>query len=115
MDHAVNAGVYAAGILVQKVLNQHGKQLVVDGGIGNNTINAINSMNPYVLHEAIKKARQDFYDNTGQLTFINGWTDRLEKFVYNKPAEAGFGALGILLLAGFAFWNIKMRKMKKEK
>ena len=108
VDHAVNAGAAAAGKLVQKVLNEKfRKNIRVDGGIGNETITAINSVVPYQLHEAIKEARLDFYKSINQPTFIAGWTNRLQEFVYDKPQTAGFGAIGIFVIASLIYWKIK--------
>ena len=96
VDHAVNAGTGSAGKIVQKVLNtSFGFNLVVDGAIGNNTINAINSVDPYFLHEAIKQGRLDYYYSINQPTFIEGWKNRLKKFVYEKKNLIGIGLLFI--------------------
>tara|TARA_R110000744_G_scaffold11247_3_gene34288 strand:+ start:1238 stop:1861 length:624 start_codon:yes stop_codon:yes gene_type:complete len=108
VDHAVNAGTYAAGKLVQKVLNEKfGKNISIDGGIGAQTITAINSVNPFTLHEAIKAARLQYYISINQSTFIDGWKYRLEKFVYDKPQNAGMGLVAILAMVSYAYYKFK--------
>ncbi|MGE5944601.1 MAG: glycoside hydrolase family 108 protein [Flavobacteriales bacterium] len=84
VDHAVNAGTGAAAKLVQEVLNDYFDfNLAVDGGIGPITISAINSAPEYQLHEALKIARKQFYENIGG-GFLDTWLDRIEMFVFEK-------------------------------
>ena len=88
VDHAVNAGVAAAGKLVQNTINKtFGFKLVVDGVIGNNTINAINSIaDQKKLHDALINARKEFYQGIGGV-FLTGWLYRLTKFVYDEKKK----------------------------
>jgi lysozyme family protein len=104
VDHAVNAGTGAAGKLVQRVLNtSFGKNLKVDGAIGPLTISAINSVNGYALHEAIKAARLQFYKDIDQPTFINGWTNRLKEFVYEQRTAIGIGTVALVVFGIFLY------------
>ena len=59
-DFNVNAGNNAAKIL-QKVLNDMGETLIVDGKIGSKTVEVINSKNSKKLFEKYKQARIDYY------------------------------------------------------
>lgn len=87
VDHAVNAGVYAAGKMTQEVLNEKfGFNLVVDGAIGYNTRQAINSVEPKELHEQIKEARKEHYESIGG-EFLKGWLKRLTKFVFSEKKK----------------------------
>src|SRR5690606_7292669 len=84
---AINAGVSAAGKLVQKVLNTHfGYSLVIDGVIGTQTISAINNVNQEQLHEKLYQARVSFYESIGGF-FLVGWLNRLSKFVYTEKKK----------------------------
>ncbi|CAA0214448.1 glycosyl hydrolase 108 family protein [Tenacibaculum maritimum] len=61
-DHAINAGVGAAGKVTQKTLiRSFGKKLRLDYSIGNNTVNAINSVPEERLFEKIAIARIEDY------------------------------------------------------
>ncbi|MDW5290833.1 putative peptidoglycan-binding domain-containing protein [Formosa sp. PL04] len=59
--------------------------LTVDGGMGPNTLNAINSANQMDLYNNLKQTRIDFYNgivqrNPSQSKFLNGWLNRINKF-----------------------------------
>lgn len=87
VDHAVNAGPGAAGILLQQSLNEaFGKRLVVDGIIGNQTLAAVNSVNGQLLFEKIKSERADYYNAIGG-QYLAGWLLRLNAFVYQKKKK----------------------------
>jgi len=97
VDHGVNAGLGNAGELVQNVLNDSfNKNLNVDGGIGNLTIAAMNSVDQVQLQFAIVDARIAYYESKRHLypQFINGWLLRVQDFAlegermlleYGKP------------------------------
>lgn len=108
VDHAVNAGSGSAGKIVQRVLNESfGYSLAVDGAIGTATIKAINAVDPYKLHEAIKLKRKRFYEDLGQDTFTKGWLIRLSKFVYKKKAAIGIGVVVLALTAVIIIKTVK--------
>ncbi len=100
VDHAVNAGVGAAGKLVQGVLNDFfGYNLAIDGAIGAMTVAAINNSTSQSLHDQIKEARKQHYESiSGEVAndFFDGWINRLEKFVF-KPTNLAIG--GFVLFA----------------
>jgi lysozyme family protein len=102
-DFYVNSGGNAI-IVLQKELNKMGYSLSIDGVMGPNTINAINSSNIIGLYNNFKEGRRTFYEkivqkdidrylkkhpsanenelryNT-QLRFKNGWINRVNTFV----------------------------------
>lgn len=83
-DHAVNSGESPIGRIVQTILkNDFGKQIVIDGDIGNKTALAINSVDAQLLFDKIKKARANYYASIGG-EFLNGWLNRLKNFDYSK-------------------------------
>lgn len=63
--------------------------VTVDGIVGPNTLNAINSRDAEELFDRIKVARYDFVDaivkrDPSQKRFINGWKNRIKSFKYEK-------------------------------
>lgn len=86
-DHGVNAGIVAAGKLIQRTLNDYFNfNLVVDGVVGPQTRNAINSVNEAQLHSVIKKEREKFYYSIGG-EFLDGWLNRLKIFVFSEKKK----------------------------
>lgn len=85
VDMAVNSGPREAGELLQETLNTYfGKKLIVDGAVGNMTIQATNSVNGQQLFDKIKIEREQFYRSLNNSTYLEGWLDRLTHFVYEK-------------------------------
>lgn len=83
-DHAVNAGEYPIGTIVQRILrNDFGKNVTIDGDIGPQTAAAMNTVNSLQLFNKIKKARQDHYYSIGG-EFLNTWLTRLKSFTYTE-------------------------------
>ena len=82
-DHAVNGGEGAIGRIVQRVLvNNFGKNLIIDGDIGPKTAAAINSVaNQELLFNLIKQGRLNHYNSIGG-EFLDTWTDRLTNFIF---------------------------------
>lgn len=78
VDHAINAGVYKASVLLQQVLNQNfNKNLVVDGIVGNLTIQAVNSVNQTLLFQYYANARIQDYESKNRPEFLNSWLKRV--------------------------------------
>lgn len=138
-DMGVNAGIGRAGKMVQLLLNKNfGKNLIVDGGIGQNTITAINSVDGNKLYNLFNVMRVRYYtfianrfdykqsDSTylatffkqelkagereSQADFIKGWLRRVASFPYLKETAMGVG--GILLLVSLFFLVYKFSKNK---
>jgi len=83
-DGNVNHGVPNMTRILQQTLRDLGsKDIVVDGKIGNKTLNAINSYDDETLRTALLAKRQNFYEaiienNPSQKKFEKGWFNRLE-------------------------------------
>lgn len=81
-DWAVNSG--RRGIKkAQIVANKFGANLVIDGIIGNKTLEAINSINPEAFLKEYHKMQRTFYKNLAakdstQEDFLKGWLNRVE-------------------------------------
>jgi lysozyme family protein len=87
VDHGVNAGTGTAGKMIQRILNQYfNYNLVVDGVVGTQTRNAINSVNDAQLHNLIKDERKQFYQNLGG-EFLTSWLNRLKLFVFSEKKK----------------------------
>ncbi|MFV9549666.1 glycoside hydrolase family 108 protein [Algibacter sp. PT7-4] len=110
-DHAVNAGTGAAAKLVQETLNDNfGFNLKVDGAIGDKTRSAINNTNSKQLHEALKKARENFYKNIGG-PWEKAWLKRLSTFVFKEKKKISiFLVLATLTGIGLYVNNISKNK-----
>ena len=81
-DWAVNSG--RRGIKkAQIVANKFGANLVIDGIIGNKTLEAINSINPEAFLKEYHKMQRTFYKNLAakdstQEDFLKVWLNRVE-------------------------------------
>ena len=81
-DWAVNSG--RRGIKkAQIVANKFGASLIVDGIIGNKTLEAINSINPEAFLKEYHEMQRTFYKNLAakdrtQEDFLKGWLNRVE-------------------------------------
>ncbi len=70
---------------IQRTLNTMGNHLIVDGGMGPNTLRAINKADPVQLYNGLKKARVDFFhkivkNDSTQKANLKGWLNRMEIF-----------------------------------
>lgn len=94
---AVTSWYWGSGALglknVQRLLNEKfGKNLTADGVIGPKTIQAINSINPDTLFDAMYQARKEFFENLtmkdpSQVKFLKGWINRLNDFYSRHPKK----------------------------
>ena len=81
-DWAVNSG--GRGIKkAQIVANKFGANLVIDGIIGNKTLEAINGINPEAFLKEYHEMQRTFYKNRAarddsQEGFLKGWLNRVE-------------------------------------
>ena len=72
---------------MQRSLNEMGHNLAVDGGMGPNTLAAINAVNGEELFNKYKANRLKFYNDLAErkprmAKFLNGWTRRTNSFNY---------------------------------
>lgn len=81
-DWAVNSG--GKGIKkAQIVANKFGANLIIDGIIGNKTLEAINSINPEAFLKEYHEMQRTFYKNlaakdNSQEDFLKGWLNRVK-------------------------------------
>ena len=84
-DWAVNRGIKKAQI----VANKFGANLVIDGIVGNKTLEVINGINPEAFLKEYHEIQRIFYKNlaardSSQEGFLKGWLNRVkikEKFI----------------------------------
>ena len=87
-DWIVNSGNWGAK-KAQQALNELGYNLVVDGKIGNKTIEALNTVDPEKFLEKYHSLQRKFYHSivaskSNQKVFLKGWLNRVvrkEKFL----------------------------------
>lgn len=111
IDMQVNSG---RGVrIAQEVLRDefgatkpNGEPISVDGIAGNNTINAINSVNPAQFVKKYNSARKDYYKNIGNDEWIDIWLNRVKRFAYTS--QTTISIVGILFLAGLGYSVIKL-------
>lgn len=112
VDHGINAGTGRAVKMAQYILNRDfGKNLKIDGAMGPNTANAINSVNQGRFYNKFRDLREDYYlfranmlDGISQSTqdfirslkvspsermkvFIKGWLNRLDNHFKKKTSS----------------------------
>ncbi|SED22148.1 Predicted Peptidoglycan domain-containing protein [Tenacibaculum sp. MAR_2009_124] len=78
-DHAINANPRVTAKIVQRTLNNYfGKSLAVDGAIGSQTLQAINSVDDKLLFEKIADGRLAYYKSLSDYRyFAKSWTSRV--------------------------------------
>lgn len=120
-DYAVNAGVGAAIKAAQTVLKQRfGKSVTIDGGMGPQTLAAINAAGS-AFGPALAKYRADFYkalavrDPAKYGRYLTGWLKRAGSFFSAAPAKAGGGLLVLLgsLAAVYYLRSVKSGKFRR--
>ncbi|BDD08545.1 hypothetical protein FUAX_09770 [Fulvitalea axinellae] len=96
-DFYINAGGNAVKVL-QRVLNDSfGFSLAVDGAMGRNTVNAVNSVPGSELFEAFKQGRIAYYKRIAKGSnagFLPGWLKRASMFNY----AGGISAVALLAI-----------------
>jgi len=80
-DFFVNSGTHATTLL-QKVLNNLGARIVVDGAIGQATLQALSALDQTVVYRQYKQGRIDYYTTLGQKypMYLKGWLNRVNSF-----------------------------------
>ena len=81
-DFSVNSGPQVAIKYLQRILNGKGKNLAVDGYIGENTNSAVNSVDEKWLVREVQQSRAEHCDrivdrDPKQREFIKGWFNRI--------------------------------------
>jgi lysozyme family protein len=80
-DSFVNSGTHATTLL-QKVLNNLGANVIVDGVIGRATVQALSSLDQTAVYRQYKQGRIDYYRNLGVSypMYLKGWLNRVNSF-----------------------------------
>lgn len=80
-DFYVNAGTHAT-VLLQRILNTMGGNLVIDGRIGPASIEFLKRLDPSVVYKQYKQARIDYYKRLAERypKFVRGWLNRVNSF-----------------------------------
>lgn len=83
-DFYVNAGANASKLL-QRVLNDMGQDIAVDGGIGPKTLGAIDNVDQKELYRRYKQGRITYYKDLVERkpklnVFLKGWLNRVNSF-----------------------------------
>lgn len=72
-----NMGTHGATVCLQRAVNHMVYQLVVDGRIGPNTLEAVNVLDPVKLHLELRVTAEAYYRSlAGFPTFGKGWLNR---------------------------------------
>lgn len=83
-DSFVQHGDTMGAKIIQRALANMGQPVTVDGKIGDDTIEAMNKVDPATLRMNILSSREAFYrqlasNNPSQKQFLNGWLNRLDQ------------------------------------
>lgn len=80
-DFYVNAGTHAT-VLLQRILNGMGAQVVEDGSVGPASIQAMNGVDQTEVYRRYKQGRIDYYQTLAQRfpQFLQGWLNRVNAF-----------------------------------
>lgn len=84
LDQSVNSGIPRGIKILQKAINNLGHDLVMDGKIGEKTLNACNSSNQKDLLNSLISERKSWYrsivdNNPSQNKFLKGWLNRVDQ------------------------------------
>ncbi len=80
-DFYVNAGTHATTLL-QRVMNDMGTSVAVDGKIGPASIEVLNGLDQNEVYRRYKQGRISYYQSLGQKypRFLQGWLNRVNSF-----------------------------------
>jgi len=83
-DFAVNSGTgRAAKFLQQSVNSTFDSKLMIDGAIGNKTIQSVNHHEASIIYNEFNRRREDFYRSIAkgsQAQFLKSWLSRLKPY-----------------------------------
>jgi lysozyme family protein len=114
-DHGLGVDPNDATKFAQRILNANfGYKLPVDGKMGVNTLNAINTVDAKKFFDLYNAAREAHYRNRAanvadQKQFLNSWLGRLKKLAFTPTAAVVTGSffLGCYLqLVAYTFLTI---------
>lgn len=108
-DFFVNSRNSGVKVIQQTLRNVFNKNIAVDGAMGTQTVNAINSVDGKSLFNALKKARESFYVTISQkgqnAKFLKGWLKRLNSFEYVPVVTMSAILVTGLAVAGFLIFK----------
>jgi lysozyme family protein len=80
-DFYVNSGTHATSLL-QSILNAMGGHVVVDGVLGQASVQALAALDPVAVYRKYKLGRIRYYEQLGERypTFLDGWLNRVNAF-----------------------------------
>ena len=83
-DFHVNSGTHATALL-QRILDGLGATLVVDGQVGQATLQALSAFDSVAVYRLYKQQRIEYYQQlaaakSSLAKFLNGWLDRVQAF-----------------------------------
>ncbi|WP_417885340.1 glycoside hydrolase family 108 protein [Zunongwangia sp.] len=111
IDHEVNAG---NGVqLAQRCLNDHfGYHLDDDDVMGNETLTAINSVNPTKFVRLYNEYRKKHYQNlSNSPEFLSGWLKRLQKFAVSNPSFSIGSVLVVATIGYFIYQGLTQQNI----
>jgi lysozyme family protein len=115
VDHSINAGPKAAAYITQEVLKKYfNKNIAIDGSIGMQTINHINSVNDRKLFVKISQYRLINYSQINNPDWINVWENRVYNLAkkFNVNISNKWFNLGLVLIV---LTGIILYRNSKEK
>lgn len=85
-DFGVNAGIGNSGKQIQRACNIAHSDLIVDGKIGQHTIDAINNGNAEEIYNNFNDIRKTYYQgivahNPSQRQFLASWLSRIKPYI----------------------------------
>lgn len=112
-DYAVNSGPGQAVKDLQRVLNDLGNNLSVDGGLGPQTIAALNKAGEKIVKPYLARREQFFRylaekNPARHASSLKGWLKRLERLEsFLEPVKKKIGLVGLGLgFTGLILWRI---------
>ncbi len=111
-EAAWGSGAGNAAKHLQRSLNQLGKKVAIDGGIGPETIKAANSVDQKQLYDLFWADRTRFLKSLSNYsTYGKGWMNRVNSFLKGFPPAGIILGLGaILAIVGLAYWYLTTDK-----
>jgi len=80
-DFYVNSGTHAT-VLLQRIMNDMGANVVVDGAVGPASIHALDALSQTDVYRQYKQGRINYYQELGLRfpQFLKGWLNRVNSF-----------------------------------
>ena len=104
IDMEINSG---NGVrMAQEVLkNQFEKDIAIDGIMGNETLGAINNVNPIAFVNEYNFARIEYYMSLGKGEWLSIWVRRVQKFAISNSNTLGQIFFLLVVVTGFVIYK----------